>query len=384
MAAMTSESVTDPSALRHVVRIRALDTIFRVETDDIEVAERLRVQWSRCLVEHATHDETRLPIDSGRGTLDSLTYTLASTITRRAIEAEIGHCVMFHACGLVDDAGRTAALVAASGTGKTTAAATLARDQFAYLTDEAVVIRKGGAVLPYPKPLSVVKPTGGKAQFSPDELGLRSLAPKPRLRALVLLERLRDAVEPRLEVVPLLDAILALLPQTSGLPSLDRPLQQLCETIDRCGGVYRLTYSEIGRAGNLLRDLLASELGAVEEWSSTSSNSTLKTEVPAESLVGGFRRSAVLDGVQVGNEALLLLGSLPVRLRGIGLTIWRESHPSADLTQLVEAAIREHGPHPAADANVDRAIKQMLDSGVLERVDSRYGRDAPRDHPAER
>lgn len=351
----------------HVVRVRAIESTFRLETAESELAERLRVEWSRCLVNEPATDEIPLAIDPRGHSLDSLTYAIASQITRRAIEAQIGRYLMFHACGLVDDSGRTAVLVGPSGAGKTTAAATLAREHFGYLTDEAVVIAEDGRVVPYPKPLSRVKSSAGKAQVSPDELVLGSCPLAPRISALILLDRARDGeVDPRLERVPMLDALLELLPQTSGLPSTARPLQRLCEVIDRCGGVYRLTYSQVSRVAPLLRDLLANRPDPIESWSAIPSVSTPASAASGLPRAPGVMRHPVLDAVQVGDEAILLHGRLPVRLSGVGLTIWLEADGGVDLPHLIDVAVREHGPHPAAGVKVRSAVGEMLDIGVLE------------------
>lgn len=353
----------------HVVRIRALESTFRLETADGEIAERLRVEWSRCLVDEPDPNETTLSVERRGRSRDGVTYALASDITRRAIEAQIGRRLMFHACGLVDDAGRTAVLVAPSGTGKTTAAATLARKDFGYLTDEAVVVDDDGRVTPYPKPLSIVKPEGGKAQAGPDELGLRPCPPEPRIRALVLLDRVREgAVEPRLEPVPLLEAMLELLPQTSALPSLERPIQRLCEAIDRCGGVYRLTYAQIDEVKALVRDLLEAPPRPAESWSALAVAAAIQQAAVLDP-TRAILRTTVRDAVRVGDEALLLRGVQPVRLSGIGLTIWREAHTSTGLPDLAEATVREHGPHPEAEALVRDAVRAMVESGVLGQAD---------------
>lgn len=363
---MNDDNAVDDLQAVHVVRIRALASVFRVETSDAAVAERLAVEWSRCLVERPVPGEVRLPIDRGRAPMGSLTYTLASTITRRAIEAAVGRFVMFHACGLVDDAGRTAVLVAPSGTGKTTAAATLARENFGYLTDEAVAVSENGTLLPYPKPLSVVQDGGGKAQFGPDELGLSPSPAEPRLGALVLLNRVQGTdTEPDLERVPLIDGVLELLSQTSALPSLDRPLRRLLEVVDHCGGVYRLTYSEIAQAATSIRELLAGGSRSAESWASMDQSSdpvaVAATHVEGTALV----RGEVSDAVQVGDETLALRGTVPVRLSGIGTTIWREAHSGSDLAHLIDTAVRENGPHPNAEELVREAVRAMIAAGLL-------------------
>jgi len=356
----------------HHVRIRALDTVIRLEAPGPEVAAHLRREWSRCLVEapeateatEATErpeaPEVPVPVTVGDASADRWGYALASQVTRVAIEAAAGRLLMFHAAALSDGDGRGVVLVAPSGTGKTTAAATLGRNGFGYLTDEAVAIDDDDRVLPYPKPLSVVQP-GGKAQHSPDDLGLGVAPPDVRVRRLVLLDRVTDNAPPRLEHVPLLDALVALIPQTSALPSLARPLQRLCDLAQRCGGVYRLRYTEITDVVALLGALLATPPVPIEPWSAI---------VPPASRhpageVADSMRSMCLDAVRDGDEALILVDSRPVRLSPLGLSVWLAADGAATFSDLVAAAVRDHGPHPDAVAVVRAAVQRMLEVGAL-------------------
>lgn len=345
----------------HIVRVRALGTVVRLEAPGPAEAALLRQEWSRCLVEAPDAVEVPIPVTTGDAPADRWGYALATLTTRVAIEAAAGRLLMFHAAAVSDPDGRALVLVAPSGTGKTTAAAVLGRAGFGYLTDEAVAIDDGARVLPYPKPLSVVQASGGKVQHGPDELGLGATKDDASVRRVVLLDRGSEGVPPRLERVPLLDALVALIPQTSALPSLARPLQRLCDLADRCGGVYRLTYGQIGEAAGLLGALLAGPVGPTEPWSVLAP--------PPDDLEGrvrtGLRRVACLDAVRAGGEALLLVGSLPVRLSPVGLSVWLAVDGAAALSDLVAAAVRDHGPHPDALAVVRDAVQRMLDLGAL-------------------
>ena len=77
--------------------------------------------------------------------------------------------MMLHACGLADrETGRVVALVAASGTGRTTASTSRAKT-WGYVTDETVAIRDNVSVAPHPKPLSLKQAIVGppKTQVEP-------------------------------------------------------------------------------------------------------------------------------------------------------------------------------------------------------------------------
>jgi hypothetical protein len=339
-----------------------------VRCASVDSAERVAVEWARCLSRRkATGDW--LPIDvSGPESFDADEggYVLASTLTSRVIERLVGTRMMFHACGLSTDDGRVLALVAASGTGKTTAARMLAASAFGYVTDETVVIDDELRVEAYPKPLSLLGEVNhhqGKVQRGPDELGLRACADELRLGPVVMLDRGPDGLSARLEPVTLLDAMLEVIPQTSGLPSLARPLQRLAEAILAGGGGRRLTYSEIAQAEPLLRELMAEPTSPPSEgWEAIE---PLAGVVPLRD--GRLGVDAYQDAIIVDDELLLLVHGVPMRLSGIGASIWlalRSGVASADLTHHVTDL---HGEHPQAVELVDRAVADLLAAGAISR-----------------
>ena len=116
-------------------------------------------------------------------TFEGLAEAVTSEVTIAAILERAGELTMLHACGVADPEGGVIALVAKSGTGKTTASSQLART-FGYITDETVAIRADGTIVPYPKPLSVKQATTGaaKLQVGPDELGLKVAPENPASR----------------------------------------------------------------------------------------------------------------------------------------------------------------------------------------------------------
>ena len=187
-------------------------------------------------------------------------HVLSPAITQRAIAANQGHLVMLHAAALAHPVtGATAVLVAPSGTGKTTASQVLGT-HFAYLTDETAAITHEGVVLRYRKPLSIIEDGPLKAQYAPSELGLRSTEGECRLAALLVLQRSPEHEGPP-EVVRLdtVDAIAALAPETSYLPSLAQPLHRLADVVHRAGGVHRVTYREAATLIPVLDALLGTD-----------------------------------------------------------------------------------------------------------------------------
>ncbi len=127
-------------------------------------------------------------------------YRVSRQLTNASILRRSGQCVMLHAAGVASDDGGTVALVAASGTGKTTAARVLGR-RLGYVSDETVAVEHDLTVRAYPKPLSIVVDPASpwvKHERSPDDLALRRPPHSLRLSAVVVLERSDDAVAPSL------------------------------------------------------------------------------------------------------------------------------------------------------------------------------------------
>jgi hypothetical protein len=208
-------------------------------------------------VVHGERTPARSDVAGGKvegSDLPDLMQMVTQAVTRAAIDAQKGRVVMFHAAGLQHPAtGATVALVGPGGTGKTTLARTLGPGR-GYVTDETVAVRDDGAVLPYPKPLSLRRePTSPwKDETEPSSLGLA--APRDgALAKVVLLER-RDDHDgaPEVEDVHVLDAIAALTPETSHLPELERPLHRVAALCDSTGGVVRVTYREAVDLGGLV------------------------------------------------------------------------------------------------------------------------------------
>jgi hypothetical protein len=187
-----------------------------------------------------------------RSLLDQLTVRL----TLEAIASCHGQLWMLHACAVADPAtGASVVLVAPSGTGKTTAAATLGR-HFGYLTDETAAIRADATLVPYPKPLSVlVDGRRPKRQASPGELGLLEAPAGPWLAAIALLDRTGTGA-PSLEPVQTVEALPALAAQTSALQLLERPLHLVAGHLQGTGGLQRITYSEAADLVPVVRDLM--------------------------------------------------------------------------------------------------------------------------------
>ncbi|MDQ0000062.1 ATP-binding protein [Pseudarthrobacter sulfonivorans] len=347
--------------------------------------ERMRSAWARCASESAPHLPSlarepngsqpfsasvtyqSLTDDGGTFALQAASFeelaeNLTSRLTVAAILANAGQLTMLHACGVADPAtGAVVALVAKSGTGKTTAARVLAVT-YGYVTDETVAIRPDGSVVPYPKPLSLKQEyVVPKLQVGPDELRLQPAHTKPFIQSIVLLDRVEGAVLPTLSKVPLANALLALIPDSSSQGELDQPLQSLCRLIDSVGGVWRVTYSEAADLPAALQPLFQEQFRTNPEWEAN----TVETEsghIPA----GFIRRAAPKDAVAIGDDLLLMLDNEIVRLSGIGPAIWEATAEAVAEDQLADDVGTVHGRQEGYRGAVSEAVKQLIAKSVLE------------------
>ena len=250
-----------------------------------------------------------LRVDSVEQGLQDLT----SRITVAMIEQLVGSGVMLHSAVIGDpESKRALALVGVSGSGKTTASRFLG-SKLAYLTDETAVISDEGFVTPYPKPLSViVDPNAPKEQQNPVEAGLNVVDPEDRsykLTRIVLISRDEQAKEPRLERVPLHEALVFLSEQSSGLAKHPEGVVSLAKLVERCGGVWRLVYSEVEDTLPLVRELLAGG-----ELPGASEVEPLLTYTNPERLPGVYLNGTIAvsrmpgtSGVRVGEDGPFLL-----------------------------------------------------------------------------
>jgi hypothetical protein len=344
--------------------LEALGSRFVVTCASAPDAAVLQQQWSRLAAKG-----TGLPIDLRWIPVDQQGRALLSEVTSRAIEAAAGTRLMLHAAGIADGDGLVIALVGPSGMGKTTAASYLCRHGFGYVTDETVSIGPEGDVLPFGRPLSLRRP-GGEVQRSPDALGMGVPSGDLSIARIVLLDRVPGhADSPTLTAVPLVDALLELIPQTSALATLPDPVQLMSRTIDRCGGVLRLTYGEMDeRVRSLMSELLGRQVEPHDPWHafvpppcSDGVASRRSASVDDQELFQGN----VLDGVATDGEALVLVGHVPVRLGEIGVAIWEAARDGVDPSEIVSMVEREHGAHPDAPRIVHEAVDQMLTAALL-------------------
>lgn len=341
---------------RPTVVVSALDIPIGIRTTDPELRARLLRQWSRALTDAPAQAWVDPPVELTGHELD---YRITTLVTLAALEANIGTRVLLHAAGLAAPDGRTLVLAAASGAGKTTAARMLG-GALGYLSDESVSVDSAGRVGAHPKPLSVVSGPG-KEQHSPDDLGLRHPPEHPQVARLVILDRDETHEQVGLFRLPLLDGLMLLVPQTSGLALLPQPLQALHQLTLRTGGIYQLRYRTIGEHHDELVDFLNNS-----EPADDSADEPVEHQPPTTISAGPGEvvRAPYVDAIAVADRVLVFREATGYLLDQLGATLWRAARPSS-LPELVRTAVAEHGPHPEAEALVAAAVTSLAESGLV-------------------
>lgn len=378
--------------------VRVLESVVRVQFDDsVEPADResIRSQW-RDVIEEGAEPSVLVAASVGRkrpvmdpavrvvtaSSPERLAALLATEITLAGITALSGRALMLHAGAITLDDGGVIALVGPSGRGKTTATQALGLEQ-GYVTDETLAVYPGGAVLPYRKPLSIGRHPDAKTQAAASDLGLGDLPDTAlRLEAIVVLDR-RDHVDaPYVEQVPLLTALDEIVPQTSFLAQLPRPLHTLITMVLSTGGARRVVYSEASDLPGLVDDILArgaSDDHHVVEVGATITGCNCDGRVSPFDLVDSdrpagsepvYRRTPFQDAVSIDDALVVLSRNRVTVLDGIGPVLWLAAEDGTE-AELTEAALREM---PAPPDHIDpaqvvgAALGELVSAGLLAKV----------------
>lgn len=298
---------------------------------------------------------------------------LSTRVTLAAIEHGRRRLTMLHACAVAGSDGAVAAFVGPSGAGKTTMARALAA-YAGYVTDETVAVTSEGTVLPYRKPLSLVRPDGPKEQVAPGSLGLLTLPPVPlRLVSLTVLER-HDAAPPVPECtpVPLVDALAGLVGETSHLPDHPDGLGALVRLATSVGGVRRVRYRDATDVVPLLPDLLVPS-------AAVPTVAVGHAPVADARSAPGYRRAPGAQWVDDRDRIAVLNGRSFVVLQGAGAATWRlldAPHTTAQLTTALVAELgRPDGDDPR-DA-VSGVVSELVRAGVVAESASRHPAQNP-------
>ena len=350
-----------------------------------EEAAEVRQAWAGCLTEpdHAEPSGQTPTAELARGAHGWLLQHehLVYTATQSAITAGIGTHLLLHGASLADHEGQAVALVAASGTGKSTATRILGQ-HLGYVTDETVIVNPATRVVtPFAKPLSLFVGSGTrpKTQFSPRELGLLPAPQDLTLHALTVLDRVREPSE-RIPAtasrLSLLDALELIIPQTSSLAQLDRGLVQLADLLDQLGGAVRLHYSEADDLLPLVRELLdAPDIPVLDGRCWRAADPSQLTPAPgpegSEVPAGLYRRSPLSDAlvVQEGTSLAVLQETSYHVVSGLGPVLWDLLADWVSEEDLIGSLLQTgDAPADAAD-RIHGALTAMCCQGLAVRSD---------------
>lgn len=367
--------------------VRALASHVRIELDDsLSSAEQesIKAHWADLahdgngepdrVIRAGVRDDAD-PVDGtftvSANSAEALAQRITSQVTLEAIGGLRGEALMLHAAAVALDDGRVIGFVGPSGRGKTTAAQELGR-VYGYVTDETLAVRADGSVLAYPKPLSIGSRKAVKATEPASTFGLRAMPTEGlRLAALVLLDRRPDVAEPFVESVPIIEALSELVPQSSYLSALDRPLRTLIRTILSTGGVRRIVYSEAATIPSVVDDLLgtvdetASVLMDVSNLSRRDCDCAGKViaDTTGQSTVdrpGAYWRGAYVDAMLVDDSLIVLVSGRLTVLAGVGPALWLAADGLAE--EELKGAAQRDLPTPPAGVAVDEVISEALRS----------------------
>ncbi|MBF0807283.1 hypothetical protein E4U03_01435 [Rothia nasimurium] len=319
-------------------------------------------------------------------TIDSSDEGLAAErltvhVTMHLLKAHAGNKHLLHAAVLGDaESGQAVGLVAASGTGKTTAASVLGAS-FAYLSDETAVINVDDlSIMPYPKPLSVIEEENApKVQYDPAQRGLQVAAPDSTyaLSHLVILDRDKTGQSSvSWERLPLDDALFTIVLQSSGVQQMPQGLGELARLLNRVGGAIKLTYSEITETLPFFRDLLAGQLDIPPL---TPDFDYLCAPEPVTGGTNGdklYQRAAGTEGLAIGDSFLLATSGRLSRISIIGWDIWSFLEVPRYADDIYKAMVELYGD--IARLDFDTALRGMVDGQMLKVIRQP---DAPEDAP---
>lgn len=307
-----------------------------------------------------------LGLDGGALAQERLTVE----VTLHMLRQWSGKASLFHAAALGDESSKRAViLIGPSGRGKTTAARFLGQ-HFVYLSDETAVVCRDFSMRPYPKPLSViVDPTLPKQQLSPISAGLRAALPGDhsyRLSSIILLNRVAHVggqpLKPRLERVGLVDTLLTVVSETSGLETTPAGLGGFAEIVRHCGGALQLTYSEVSDTLPVFEGIFSG---------STDLGSYVEEELVVVSHEGGMDgvaqgklcRQPGSHAVFVEERSLLMQADVLMEVSELAFEVWMRLEDPLSEAELRASLVRDFGEVDDSDFAV--FMQTLLEAKII-------------------
>lgn len=378
-----------------MIRVWGLGVAVDVDLSDSGLDEaEFRRLWSRAL---KPGPGSRIEVDAEVPVLvlPKVSFeTATQKITRALIEQQWGELLMLHAGAVTNpSSGRTLALVAPGGTGKSTLTRLLGQS-LGYVTDETVGVDPATlAVLPYMKPLTWADERGKrKREHAPDDVGLidAALAPPgasgdgvpPQLSAIAVLRR-TDGAEPSFRRLGVLEAIESVISETSSLSRLERPLHLLASVFERVGGVTLLEYGDAAdvaawcHAELMDPSLPAPEVRAAAPTGELGQHLSGRHLVPSDAVSGDSESGAlpegatslskdVVDFLEVDGESAVLLRSTLLRLGPVATSIVRLLHQPRTPEELAAALGEEFGePEDGLAAAIEKQLQALREHGIV-------------------
>lgn len=280
-------------------------------------------------------------------------------MTQIAMAKLAGRAVMLHAGAVSRADGQILALVTESGGGKTTAVIEFARNGWGYVTDETLAV-VDGAVLPFPKPLSLVMhPSAPDAKMlvSAEALGLGECPETLSMGHLVLLNRDPAASLPELTPLQPVEAAWRLIPHSSHLLDFDAPLQALAGLASSIKGCWTFAYRDIWAS----KDLLAEAPDLPPRHFAALPLSNPHIALPAQTYGHGQVRDAIIDA----ESAALLINDTPVHLDLLTATVFEAAFEPSTAAEIVAHTVACFGDHPDAAALVKERLAFLVERGAL-------------------
>lgn len=341
-----------------------------------ELAEEMAALWSHA-ASSGTSDSPDITLDyvlegtcvpagaTPMALRQTAAYTVSGNITRRVIQKLLGARLLLHA-GAVELPGLgTVVVVGPSGAGKSTAITRLGRAG-RYLSDELTILDpQEFAVTAYPKPVSMRVPgSRAKRDVALREVDLQPAWDGAAPSMVVLLERERSGEalrtsDPSVRRLPLAEALIHLIPQTSSLWRVPDGLSRLATLLTSTGGALAVRYREAEELAGLLGDAPAPSA----ETFTPIPRAEQQLDLPA----GMYGVAPYAHALALESGIFVLTEREGVYLPGIAGIAWDalRRHGCLAPDGLERQIIHELGEHPQSSRFVRAALGDLVSRGLV-------------------